>query len=149
LVRARDFDAFPHCRLARSSSSVGLCACDGNTLTYLHLLEPEGLARVLKKEGRAFFDADPLAIAEWLAELAIEGLRPLPTVVASEEAPRVEAREGGDWVVVFRSEGLPRPHDIGRVEVRVNKDFAVTFDIKVVGEVAVDSGDDSRNERAF
>jgi hypothetical protein len=141
LVRARDFDAFPHCRLARSSSSVGLCACDGDTLTYLHLLEPVGLARVLKKEGRAFFDAEPLALAELFAELASEGLRPLPTVVGGSEM----AREGADWVLTFRSEGLPRPSDLGRVEVRVNKDFAVTFDITVVGEVADDSG----GERAF
>jgi len=43
LVRADNFTAFRHCQLAHSSRSVGLCAFDGEVLTYLHAEEGAGL----------------------------------------------------------------------------------------------------------
>lgn len=137
-VRARDFDAFPHCRLARSSSSVGLCACDGETLTYLHALEPEALGRVLEKEGSVFFEASPLDLAALFAELSSEGLRPLPVVLTGpdHEAPRVEVH-GGVTTLSFICEGAPRPSDIGRVEVRVDS-REVKFDMTLIAADAVE-----------
>lgn len=135
-VRTTDFDAFPYCRLAHSGRSVGLCACDGKRLTYLHANEPVALGEVLAREGAEFFTAArPEALAELFAELLSVGLRALPSV-QPEPAPSHEAGK-----LTFVCDGLPTPADQAKVEVHVPASGAPTFTITRQGPAAPDDDD--------